>query len=58
MPRLEVNPADVSPVDQLIETVVKKLQANRHVLQKSPDYGRLIWRRKKGELEIDLELKI
>ena len=47
-----------SPVDQLIATVVKKLQANRDVLQKSPNYGRLIWRRKKGELEIELELKI
>ena len=47
-------------VDTLIDALVKKLQSNREILRKSPNYGRLVWRlvRKRGQVEIDLELKI
>ena len=55
---MNYRPNNIAAVDKLIEALLKKLQSNREVLQKSPDYGRLIWRRKNGEIEIDLELKI
>lgn len=46
-------------VDALIETICRKLQANREILKRSLSYGRLVWRnRKNGEVEIDLELKL
>ena len=46
-------------VDELINTIGKKLQANREILKKSLAYGRLVWRNKRnGEVEIDLELKL
>ncbi len=51
---------NAAAVDNLIDALVKKLQSNREVLRKSPNYGRLVWRvdRKRGQVEIDLELKI
>ena len=46
-------------VDELIDTICRKLQANREILKRSLSYGRLVWRnRKNGEVEIDLELKL
>ncbi len=47
-------------VDHLINSVVQKLQANREVLSRSVDYGRLVWRRNKkdDQIEVDLELKL
>ena len=45
-------------VNALINSMVKKLEANRELLNKSLSYGRLIWRRKNGKTEIELELKI
>ncbi len=46
-------------VDQLVEAIKQKLEANRGVLLRSLDYGRLTWRkRRNGELEIDLEPKL
>ena len=46
-------------VDELISALVKKLQSNRELLQRSISHGRLVWRvdRKKDKTEIDLELK-
>jgi hypothetical protein len=42
--------------DELISAIVRKLEAKRAVLQQSPDYGRLTWRRRQnGELEVNLE---
>ncbi len=51
---------DFAAVDKLIDALVKKLRSNREILRKSPNYGRLVWRmdRKRGQVEIDLELKI
>ena len=51
---------DFMAVDNLIDALVKKLQSNREILRKSPNYGRLVWRldRRRGQVEIDLELKI
>ncbi len=47
-------------VDHLIDAIVKKLNANRTVLEKSIHYGRISWRlgRKAGEIEVDLEPKL
>ncbi|MDA1220269.1 MAG: hypothetical protein O2909_12680 [Chloroflexi bacterium] len=47
-------------VDHLIETIVKKLEANRAVLEQSIHYGRITWRlsRKGGEIEVDFEPKL
>ncbi len=47
-------------VDHLIEAIVKKLEANRAVLEKSLYYGRISWRlgKKDGELEVDFEPKL
>ena len=46
-------------VDALIDTICRKLQANREILKRSLSYGRLVWRHKRnGEVEIDLELKL
>ena len=47
-------------VDHLINSVVQKLQANREVLSRSVNYGRLVWRRNKkdDQIEVDLELKL
>jgi hypothetical protein len=47
-------------VDHLIESILKKLQANRSVLVRSVQHGRLSWRlnKKNGEIEVDLELKL
>ena len=51
---------NAAAVDRLIDALVKKLRSNREMLRKSPNYGRLVWRvdRKRGQIEIDLELKI
>jgi hypothetical protein len=47
-------------VDQLIDAIIRKLQANRPVLERSIQHGRLSWRTNKrnGEIEIDLEPKL
>ena len=47
-------------VDHLINSVVQKLQANREILSRSVNYGRLVWRRNKkdDQIEVDLELKL
>ena len=47
-------------VDQLIDSIMRKLQANRGILLRSVNYGRLVWRRNKkdGQIEVDLELKL
>ena len=47
-------------VDQLIDAIVKKLEANRAVLGRSIHYGRISWRldRKAGEIEVDFEPKL
>ncbi len=47
-------------VDQLIDSILRKLQANRGILMRSVNYGRLVWRRDKkdGQIEVDLEPKI
>lgn len=46
-------------VDELIEAVIRKLKANRSVLERSLHFGRLTWRvTKKGDIEVDLEPKI
>jgi hypothetical protein len=47
-------------VDHLIEIIVKKIEANRAVLVRSVQHGRLSWRfnKKNGEIEVDLELKL
>ena len=45
--------------DRLIIAIVEKLKANRSVLEKSLNRGRLAWRTgKNGEIEIDLEPKL
>ena len=47
-------------VDHLINTIIHKLQANREILSRSVNYGRLVWRRNKkdGQIEVDLEPKL
>ena len=47
-------------VDHLINAIVQKLQANRGILLRSVNYGRLVWRRNKkdGQIEVDLEPKL
>ena len=47
-------------VDDLIEAIVKKLETNRAVLEKSIHYGRISWRlgRKAGDIEVDFEPKL
>ena len=46
--------------DHLINSIVQKLQANREILSRSVNYGRLVWRRNKkdDQMEVDLELKL
>ena len=46
--------------DRLIDAITKKLQANRSVLERSINRGRLSWRinKRSGEIEVDLEPKI
>ena len=50
----------VITVDHLIDAIVKKLEANRTVLEKSIHYGRISWRlgRKTGKIEVDFEPKL
>ena len=43
-------------VDHLIDAIVKKLNANRTVLEKSIHYGRISWRLGKQAEEIVVEL--
>jgi hypothetical protein len=51
--------SDNREVDALIDTICRKLQANREILKRSLSYGRLVWRDKRnGEVEIDLVLKL
>ena len=47
-------------VDHLIDAIVRKLRANRVILLRSANYGRLVWRRNKkdGQIEVDLEPKL
>ena len=47
-------------VDHLIDAIVRKLEANRTVLEKSIHYGRISWRLVKnaGEIEVELEPKL
>ncbi len=42
-------------VQRLIESIQRKLEANRAVLLRSKGYGRLIWRQKKEGFEIKLQ---
>jgi hypothetical protein len=46
--------------DHLIKVIVNKLEANRGVLERSIQHGRLSWRltKKNGEIEVDLEPKL
>ena len=46
--------------EELINIIIKKLQANPEVIQKSLNAGRLTWRRKKkdGMFEVRLEPKL
>ena len=47
-------------VDHLINAIAHKLQANREILLRSVNYGRLVWRRNKnnGQIDVDLEPKL
>lgn len=42
-------------VDRLIESICKKLQANRGVLSRSKGFGKLTWRLKKEGFDIRLQ---
>lgn len=45
-------------VDELIQAVTRKLEANRPLLERSLHFGRLTWRvTKKGDITVNLELK-
>ena len=53
------SPGNPIGVDYLIESIKRKLEANRSILERSTSFGRLGWRLKKnGEIEVDLELKL
>ena len=54
------SPGNSIGVDYLMEAIKRKLEANRSTLERSINHGRLSWRfnKKKGEIEVDLELKI
>lgn len=47
-------------VDQLIEAICKKLEANRSILARSIRAGRISWHHSKkiGEIVVDLEPKL
>ena len=46
-------------VDDLIEAITRKLEANRPVLERSLHFGRLSWRlQQNGALQVDLEPKL
>lgn len=49
------SPADAAITDQLIAAIVGKLQANRVVLAKSRNHGRLSWRTSNGKIDVKLE---
>ena len=51
---------DRRAVDNLIDAVIRKLRSNPEMLQKSLNYGRLVWRcdRGRGKIDIKLELNI
>ena len=53
-------PGNSISVDYLIETIKRKLEANRSTLERSMSFGRLSWRlnKKNGEIEVDLEPKL
>lgn len=53
-----MNQDETPTVEQLIEAISKKLQANRNVVARSIAYGRVSWRLKNGNVELDVELKI
>lgn len=54
------SPGNPIGVDYLIESIKRKLEANRSILERSTSFGRLGWRlnKKNGEIEVDLELKL
>ena len=47
-------------VEDLLAIIMKKLRENPEIMQKSLNYGRLTWRRKRknGEFEVDLEPRL
>lgn len=46
-------------VEQLLEAIRTKLEANKAVVARSLHFGRLSWRTtKEGRIEVDLELKL
>ena len=52
-------PEDDTEVNRLINQLVAKLTANRAVLEKSINHGRVKWRRgRKGNFDVDLELNL
>ena len=57
MERKEPNSPDIAM--RISEAIWKKFESHRDIVNRSPNYGRLIWRvkRKNGEIEVDLELK-
>ncbi len=56
----DLSPGNSIGVDYLMEAIKRKLEANRSTLERSISFGRLSWRfnKKKGEIEVDLELKL
>jgi hypothetical protein len=45
-----------SEVERLITQIVSKLDANRAILARSVEYGRLVWRRdRRGRIEIKIQ---
>ncbi len=54
------SPGNPIGVDYLIETIKRKLEADRSILERSISFGRLGWRlnQKNGEIEVDLEHKL
>jgi hypothetical protein len=46
-------------VEQLLEAIKRKLEANKAVVARSLRFGRLNWRTtQEGKIEVDLELKL
>ncbi len=43
--------------DRIISAIVEKLEANRTVIARSP-FGRITWRKRNKEIEVDLEPKL
>jgi hypothetical protein len=51
-------PANMDDFETLVEAIESKLRSQKDVVRRSMSYGRIVWRQKGRQIEVDLEPRI